>query len=226
MTEPAAETTDPLLAFILSCLTPLLATSSHADAANAARQAIAAYNATAADQLLTIAQVVGFAIAALDNLRLSAAPDISLSLKLKLRGNANALNLSTQRTTKTFGTPHRDVAAPIEPQPDPEAEAAALAALASARAALQKPAKHQPTPQPIPTTPPTQDRKTIWANAMTDIAAECSRNLAQLPPRQRHAEVLRIAALSNTARHLANGGAIPSKADLLSSTAITAIQPA
>jgi len=73
MTEPAAETTDPLLAFILSCLTPLLATSSLADAANAARQAIAAYNATAADQLLTIAQVVGFAIAALDNLRLSAS---------------------------------------------------------------------------------------------------------------------------------------------------------
>ena len=43
---------------------------------------------------------------------------------------------------------------------------------------------------------------------MTDIAAECSRNLANLSPKQRRAETIRIAALKAAARHLSRGETI------------------
>jgi hypothetical protein len=218
MTEPA-QTEDPFLAFLLTILTPLLASASLTDATRAAKQALAAYNTNAADQLLTIAQIVGFALASLDNLALSAAPDLSLSMKLKLRGNANALNRSTQRSTTALEAQRHqnpvetsDVAAT---EAEAQAETQALAALEQARTELRK---------PEPAAQSDQDRKNTWASAMTDVAAECSRNLANLPPRQRRAEVLRITALSNTARHLARGGATPSKSDLLTTTTLSAFQ--
>jgi hypothetical protein len=207
-TQPT-EATDPLLAFVLSILTPLLATGGFTGAAQAARQAIAAYTTAGQNQWINIAQIVGFALASLDNLRLSADPDLSVSMKLKLRGNANALALSSQRTTATLET-H-----PQTPQPDDTAAIAeALASLEQARIDIQQPAPPaEPTPKPA-------TRQEIWATAMTEMAAECSRNLGKLPPRERRAEIIRIGALSATASHLARGGATPAKSGLLNTTAM------
>ena len=42
---------------------------------------------------------------------------------------------------------------------------------------------------------------------MTEVAAECSRNLARLSGKERHAEIIRIAALSRAARDLSLGEA-------------------
>src|SRR5208282_2056563 len=84
-----------LMEYILAVLAPLLIAGSISDlrlARLAAMEAIAAYKARGEEELMTIAQIAGFAIAALDNLRLSAAPELSVSLKLKLRGNAAALS--------------------------------------------------------------------------------------------------------------------------------------
>ena len=104
---------NPLQAFILTLLTPILPEA-------AARQAIAAYKSTGPDQLITIAQIVGFAVTALDNLRLSMPEDLSLSMKLRLRGNANALTRTSQRATAALDTQRRDPepAPPAEPQND------------------------------------------------------------------------------------------------------------
>jgi hypothetical protein len=41
-----------------------------------------------------------------------------------------------------------------------------------------------------------------WANAMTDVATECVRDLAKLPQNQRRAEIIRINALNATARQI------------------------
>ena len=90
-----------LMPFLLAVLTPFLTAGGILDpdlARQAATEAIAAYGDR---QLLTTGQVVAFALAALENLRLSAPPDLSLSMKLKLRGNANALNRSSQKASAT-----------------------------------------------------------------------------------------------------------------------------
>ncbi|MDB5400232.1 MAG: hypothetical protein JWQ55_2250, partial [Rhodopila sp.] len=88
MTEP---TPSPLMEFILTLLTPFLMTGGITDihlARLAANEAIAAYTGETPTQLITIGQILAFALTALDNLRLSLPPDLSLSMKLKLRGNA------------------------------------------------------------------------------------------------------------------------------------------
>lgn len=207
MAEPATQTNDPLLAFVLSVLTPFLITGDAEQANQAARQAIAAYKTAARDQLISIAQTVGFALASLDNLRLSAAPDLSLSMKLKLRANANALHRSSQRSAAELERQR------YEDQPDDSP--------AQAEAVVEpvQPERHEANP-PEPTPPSENDRKQTWANAMTDVAAECSRTLARLPPGQRRAETIRISALTDIARHLAQGGATPSKSTLLNTTAL------
>ncbi|HEX4368274.1 MAG TPA: hypothetical protein VH023_15660 [Rhodopila sp.] len=197
MTPKPAET-GPLMTFVVALLTPLLLTGGITDIAlarQAARQAIDAYNAAGGDQLVTVAQIVGFALASLDNLRLSADPDRSVSMTLKLRGNANALNRSTQRSTAALEIQRRDTR-------DEADEQAALAGLEQAQTQLQPP---QPTQAPVHP----------WASAMTQVAAECARDLARLPPAQRRTEIIRINALSQAATHLTSG-----KAALLASTTL------
>jgi len=199
MTRKPAET-GPLMTFVVALLTPLLLTAGITDIAlarQAARQAIEAYNAAGNDQLVTVAQIVGFALASLDNLRLSAEPDRSVSMTLKLRGNANALNRATQRSTAALEIQRRDTR-------DESDQQAALASLEQAQIQLQP---TQPAPKPAPAHP--------WASAMTRVAAECARDLAKLPPGQRRAEIIRIDALSQAATHLAGG-----KAALLATTTL------
>jgi hypothetical protein len=212
MTPPAAEEpqTTPLMEYILAVLAPLLIVGSITDlrlARLAAREAIDAYKARNTEELLTIAQIAGLAIAALDNLRLSASEDLSVSLKLKLRGNAAALNRAGQKTTADL---HRLRQQP-PPLPGPEDDATARdqaeKALEAARAALrQAEAPHEPQ----------ADRRhaLAWAAAKTDVAAEFSAGLDTLPPPKRRAAMARINVLAQVARDI-------SKTGLLSTTSLS-----
>jgi len=95
----------PMLELVLNLLTPFLIAGGLTDptlARQAAAETIAAYNAP--DQPLTVAQIITFALAAIDNLRLSLPEDVSLSMKLKLRGNANALNRASQKAAASLET--------------------------------------------------------------------------------------------------------------------------
>jgi hypothetical protein len=221
---PAKQTNDPLLAFILTVLTPLLQTNSAEQAGAAARQAIAAYQATAADQLVSIAQVIGFALVSLDNLRLSMPAAMSVAMKLKLRGNANALSRSAQRATATLECQRRDAAYPFQPiPPDPapsEPEPASaptgqspqiLASLAAARLELQQ----------AQAAPASNDRRIdlSWANAMADVATEFTTALPHLLPAERSNQLRRIGALAQTARALTRGE-VPLRSRLLGSSAM------
>jgi hypothetical protein len=163
----------PLTEVILSFLAPLMLAAGLTDTAlarRAAQQAIAAYPPDA--PLTATAQVVAFAMAALDSLRLAALPEVAVTTKLRLRGNANALHRSSQGATAAQPAPPPPAAAPPTPQPNRTVELA-------------------------------------WADAMADVAAECARDLAKLPLKQRRAEVIRINALNATARQIrASEGAV------------------
>jgi len=96
--SPAEDTqSGPLLTFVLTMLASMMAPTL-ADAALArlaAREAVEMYRTRGRDEWLTIGQIVGFAVAALDTLRLSMPADVPVPLKLRLRSNANGLNRSS-----------------------------------------------------------------------------------------------------------------------------------
>jgi hypothetical protein len=212
MTHPTAP--NPLMEFVLGLLAPFLMNGSITDpglARAAAEQAIAACRTDGQQNLVSITQILGFALASLDNLRLSMPADVSLSMKLKLRGNANALHRSAQLATPD--RQHREPAAmPAEPQPprtEPDPRDT-LVAIEDTRSLLQQ---AQTTQQPE------RRRLLSWASAMTDIAAEHAAALAQLPAAQRQDQLTRIRALIETARTLGTGNA-PMKSQLLSGTSL------
>jgi hypothetical protein len=247
MTSPIAPESPALLPFLVAFLTPLLLTAGITDTALARRavlETIEAHRATGSDQLLTTAQIVGSALASLDNLRLSASPAQSPLVTLKLRGGANALNRATQRTTAALETQRRDAAdaadhqsvlAALDSAPGPELSAhdpIMASASSSAPDPIRTPAlapAATPDQAAIPdrTAKPAAAAKPVptsirsWADAMTDYAAESSRTLAKLRPDQRRAEIMRIGALNDAARHLRKSGAAAGKASLLATTSLS-----
>jgi hypothetical protein len=163
----------PLTQVILSFLTPLMQAAGLADASLARQAAQEAIEACPFGPLTTTAQTVAFAMAALDSLRLAAPPEVAVTAKLRLRGNANALNRSSQRAAAT-------------PAPRPP---------------TGKP--HSQPPPLSPDRPPADHSADLaWADAMTDVAAECARDLAKLSSAQRRAQIIRINALNATARQI------------------------
>jgi hypothetical protein len=251
------QTATPLMQVILGVLTPLMLAGGITDpglARRAAQEAIAACNP---GPLIAIAQVVAFALAALDSLSLSAPSDTSITMKLRLRGNANALSRSSHRASATppaqptrpqanpppvrTGTPdppsipgaenssssprnHQDRNRPDRDRPDrdsPERNSPDRNSPDRNRPERNSPDRASPdrnSPDRQREDRQREDRhredrhredrqrELTWANAMTDVAAECSRNLARLAPKQRRAELIRIAALRATAGQLTRGG--------------------
>ena len=258
MTQPATSPStgaplnaDALMTCILAILAPLLLAGAGNDgtlARLAAQQAIAACQAQKDGNLVGIAQILGFALTALDNLRLSAPDDLSLSMKLKLRGNANALNRSSQQASATPHPHPANASATPAPQPPPtEPEEtpspAQLVSTIQETATLIRQAQTTPPDEvtpPAQTTPPAEvtpttnpqaiprqdsqplndrQRQLAWASAMTDVAAECAAELAHLPSGQRRIQSIRIGALTRTAHDLTRGQ-IPLKARLLGTTSL------
>ena len=241
---------EQLLGVVLAMLTPLLTIGSAEDARLAAHQAIAAYHTGGHGNLVTISQIVGFAIASLDNLRLSAPPDLSLAMKLKLRGNANALSRTSLHVSAASANPPTPAADPSSaahpiadppvqapppaPEPDPDHAGHQTTAIAELRAELraelhtlrdqlrQAQAAEPTCPSAEPLTP--RQRDLAWASAMTEVAAEYSTGLAGLPAAQQRIELTRINALTRTAGALTR--ASPSlKTRLLSATSLQSPPP-
>jgi hypothetical protein len=49
------------------------------------------------------------------------------------------------------------------------------------------------------------ERRTVWAQAMADVAAECKADLDRLPPAERAKEMMRINLLTESASALVTG---------------------
>jgi hypothetical protein len=176
-------------------------------ARRAAQQAIDEYRSHTQGELITIAQIVGFALTALDNLRLSMAGDLTVSMKLKLRGNANALSRASHRASEILDK-----------------------ARETAPAAWMEAPERQPTPvetpptEPVPATlPVAEQHRRHWANAMVTVAGELQAAAAQVPPAQRKSDQLWADVLNNVATELRQPNPPPtpqglSKADLFRTT--------
>jgi hypothetical protein len=167
MTQP----TDRLMPFLLAVLTPFLTAAGIPDpdlARQAATETIQAYKANGQAQLVTTAQIVAFAFASLENLRLSAPQDLSLTMKLKLRGNANALNRASQNATATLETQRRNTESPkTEAQkPTPQQQSQTDQAWATAMTDVAKEFTAE-----LKTLPPAEHQAHLTRiNALTKIA--------------------------------------------------------
>jgi hypothetical protein len=224
-TEPARS---HLMDFIIAFLAPLLTAGSITDvhfARLAAREAIDAYKARGQNELVTIAQIVAFALAALDTLRLSMPAELSLAMKLKLRGNANALNRAARDNTQTLERTRR-TSLPLQAS---LAEQAAIAGWEVDAAFGDTPeiqpevTQAAPASAPIAATSAQHQNQLHWAGAMKAVAARLQASVAIVAPAQRKANALWIEALTGVASDLTMGkGPIAtfgmSKAELLCST--------
>lgn len=237
---------DILMNLIVALLAPMFLGAAAGDIGFARRAAIETVNAyrmrNNAD-LIAVAQIIGFGLAALGSLSLSMLDEIPLAMTLRLRGNAVALNRSAEQNRRALRDPVGDAPPPdwpethAEPDPDPPAIADAPAAPApllseaaerqlaeEARARLadaDRPARRSsapsagPTPaQAVPAATTTMDKRDqeMRAIAMVKEAGNLHVSLPGLPPIERKAASMRIAALSSTAHELLTGGYPPQAA--------------
>ena len=222
-------TTDILLNLILIFLAPMFLTAAGGDIAYAriaAAETVRSYRAQAHCDLLAIAQVIAFGLAALGSLGLSMADDLSLSMILRLRGNAQSSHRAGEKSRQAVLSSRHDPApaANRDKQDEGIEEAKVLAAVAETRKRATEAAeaqrqrnKPQPSPEPpapaavaTPTAtniakphPPQQMPDDIeWANAAMDVAAEITAQLPSLAPDQRQAAINRVASLTSMANRM------------------------
>jgi hypothetical protein len=94
-----------LMNLIIALLAPMFLGVTAGDiryARMAAIETVNAYRARNHADLIAVAQIVAFGLAALGSLSLSFADDLSLSMTLRLRGNANALNRSAEQNRRVL----------------------------------------------------------------------------------------------------------------------------
>jgi len=242
--ESALETDIPLhpsgilMALITALLAPMFLGVSAGDIALAriaATETVAAYRARNHADLLAVAQIIAFGLAALGSLSLSLADDISLPMALRLRGNANACNRSAEQSRRTLAKSLANDHAPTAPEPDtppalPETEAtpepepdrllslAAERELAAEAQARLRTTQENAGPTPVQPLVPTQStapttaekrHREMWAIAMVKEASEITAGIANLPPAERGAASTRAAVLSSTAHDLLYGAPVP-----------------
>jgi hypothetical protein len=231
MTESSTENTNPhpsefLMALIVTLLAPMFLGVTAGDIALArvaAKKTIDAYQARGHADLIAVAQVIAYGLAALGSLSLSMDDGISLSMALRLRGNANALDRAAERNRRAIRENHPGDHASSTPEAlprlvdaqypvDPQYKADVLARLedakrcaAAAQARLQS--AEPPAAVPIPPDLTFDDtrRQAAWASAMIDKANEVTASLVHLPPAARKEASRRAALLSGYANDLLSG---------------------
>lgn len=172
----AAAITDCISATIVGFVVPFFlagAKGSQSVAAAAVQELIDAYHAGTPTELDLVGRIVGFSIAAMDNLRLSVTPGLSDAKLLRYRGNAVTLCRSSDTARKMLDALKagrqvtRDVprppiaAAPPTPKLVPPANAPAAATAPNAR----------PSENPADIDAMKRDARTLMAAFSRDGAA-------------------------------------------------------
>jgi hypothetical protein len=180
---------------------------------------VSAYRAETHADILIVAQIIAFGIAALGSLSLAMADNISVALILRLRGNAVSASRAGEQCRRALANSpaHTTPDAAGDSYPDEATITAQLARVREQAAARTEPppAPEQP-PQPAlsPADQKSNDQlhRDAWANAMIDVAAEMAADMAHLPPAGRRTASIRAAALSSAASELFSGstGPLPS----------------
>jgi hypothetical protein len=202
-TDPAAPS-DILLTLIGILLAPVFLAVTNGDltlARLAALHAINDYRARNQADLIAVAQIVGFGLAALGSLNLSLADDISLSMTLRLRGNAVACNRAAEQNRKARAN-RPEIGSFLSDE-------AALFLAAASQARLETEETHAPSPTQAATRAPEEKRhQQMSAIAMAKEASEIIASLPDLPPVERLAAAMRAGQLSSTAHELVYGAPV------------------
>ncbi len=219
-----------VLAVLASMMAPTLA--GHQLARLAAQEAIDAYRPHGTHELVTIGQIVAFAVTALDTLRLSMPRDVSLSMKLRLRGNANGLNRSSRDCTRLLETARLPAKAPLTGmpplRPHPNSTALAGSRLPDPVMVGESPAPQDVGAGPSPTKTMTGRRAICsdpvivgrrltgidWADGMKSVAATLQAGANSASPGQRATDALWIEALNSVGRELTQATASPAVSPL------------
>jgi hypothetical protein len=134
---------DVLLHVIATFLAPMFLTASGGDigfARMAAMETVNAYCVRSPADLIPIAQIIAFGLAALGSLSLSMADELSLAMTLRLRGNAIACDRSAERNRRALRESKVRPMVPLhaDTTPDPGGERFEAELLARVAAAQER----------------------------------------------------------------------------------------
>jgi hypothetical protein len=223
-----ANPTEFLMELIVALLAPMFLSTANGDityARVAASETVNAYRAQTCSDLLTIAQIIAFGLAALGSLSLSMADDLSPSMTLRLRANAISANRAAEQCHRALARNAlarnalarnalaRNALArnlddtTAQPEPPPNQAFPDTAAIAAGVEQLRQHSAKPPVIQPdaIPNAASNEHRDTLWANAMAGVAADIAASLPGLKPLERRAASMRLAAMSSVASQLLAG---------------------
>ena len=224
--EPKPHPADRLLNLIIALLAPMFLGVAGGDidlARMAAAETINAYRSRDHADLIAVAQIVAFGLAALGSLGMSMAEDLPLPTILRLRANASALNRAAeqnrrlrQETSTADQAPQpatrgqsQSPAAADHGQPFLSAAAAQMLA-EEAESRLLPPA---PARQPAPTSKDLREQR-VWGLAMRREAEEVTASLPDMPFGERSAAAIRASALHAIANELIDGTIPPLAASI------------
>nr|WP_294523096.1 hypothetical protein [uncultured Rhodopila sp.] len=210
---------DILINVIVTLLAPMFIAGTGGNihhARIAALDTVKSYCAQNQASLMAVAKIIGFGLATLGSLSLSMADDLSIPMILRLRGNANALDRSSDRNERALKAWQALPAAEAPANGFDEAAVRASVAEAVRRSAEfhAPPPQQPPAPRAEPVPPPreqpaaeTHPFRAQWAAAMAQVAQEELAEAANpnLPPDQRRVATARAALLSNNANALLSG---------------------
>jgi hypothetical protein len=215
LSEPKSGLPDCITNLILTLLTPIFLFAAGGDVAFArlaANETLDSYRADTHADLITVAKIIAFGLAALDSLSRSMQDDLPISQILRLRSSANAADRAEHRNRLALRQTHPDH--PVTPAPDPEpaANPAAIAATTTSQpdtAWYQAPASPQrPELAPSPATAEQQYAET-WAASAARIAAETAAEMPNLAPDERRSAGIWIEALKDAAKEFKTAGIPP-----------------
>jgi hypothetical protein len=223
---------DILMNFIVTVLAPMFLTASGGDigfASMAVLETVNSYRVRNLGDLIAVAQIVAYGLAALGSLSLSMDDGIALPMLLRLRGNANACTRSAEQNRRALekrrpGDRGSHPAAPTHDPADARYEAEVMANLAEtkkrAAEALARLQPAQPAAEPVAHPAPApataevltledRQRQAAWADVMTDVAAEFTAGIAHLPLAERQEASHRAVLLTSCANQLLSGTVPP-----------------
>jgi hypothetical protein len=194
-----------LMNLIITLLTPMFLAAAGNNvtfARQAATETLNAYRAETQSDLITVAKIVGFGLAALAALSLSMAEDLPLSTILRLHASANASDRSEHRNRK-LRSARTDVTSstpPPEPPtpPRPNVDEAALTAAAAGMKARTAENLARVTTSTI--TDAERHYQATWAASAAIVAAETAASLPTLPPGERASAAAWIDVLNACAK--------------------------
>jgi hypothetical protein len=226
-TTPIPHPAGVLMNLIITLLTPMFLAAAEGNltfARQAALETLNAYRAETGSDLITVAKIIGFGLAALAALSLSMADDLPIPAMLRLHASANASDRAEHRNRQALAAElvGRDTSSREPPwerkpgtptPPDPAIDEAALAAAAAdmqSRTAAHLAQFTTPAPQPAASLTEAERRyQATWAASAAAIAAETAASLPTLPPQERESAALWINVLNETAKEFMAGNALP-----------------